>query len=57
MCITVDVHTNVHRRPEEGAVHLPGESRKGIPEKVISVLYLKGPVENVWGKLLGEPYR
>lgn len=51
MYITINVHTNVHRRPEEGAAHLPGETREGIPEEVISGLDLKGPVENVWVKL------
>lgn len=57
MCMTVNVHTNVYRRPEEGAVHLPDETREGIPEEVIYVLDLKGLVESVRVKLLGEPSR
>lgn len=37
-----------YRRPEEGAVHLPGETREDIPEEVVFVLNLKASVENVW---------
>lgn len=51
ICITISVYTNVHTRPEEGAVHLPGENREGMLEELIYVLDLKGLVENAWVKL------
>lgn len=46
----MNVLTNVHRRPEEGAVDLPAETEEGIPEEVVSVPDLKRPVENFWMK-------